>query len=76
MNYENQTCKKIAENLVMNGYNQRLDNFTLDAIYSALESQNVNFEDLAWFRKTIRRYMKQDAWFVGEVPHETLEQNP
>ena len=64
MNYENQTCKKIATNLIDSGYIQRLDNFTLDAIYSALESDGTYFEDAAWFRKTVRRYMKQDPNFI------------
>ena len=64
MNYENQTCKKIASDLIDSGYIQRLDNFTLDAIYSSLESNGTYFEDLLWFRKTIRRYMKQDPNFI------------
>ena len=64
MNYENQTCKKIASDLIDSGYIQRLDNFTLDAIYSALDSNGTYFEDLLWFRKTIRRYMKQDPNFI------------
>jgi len=64
MNYENQTCKEIATTLIDRGYIQRLDNFTLDAIYSALESNGTYFEDLSWFRKTVRRYMKQDPNFI------------
>ena len=64
MNYENQTCKKIASDLIDSGYIQRLDNFTLDAIYCGLDSNGTYFEDLSWFRKTVRRYMKQDPNFI------------
>ena len=47
MNYENKICKKIASDLIDSGYIQRLDNFTLDAIYSALDSNGTYFEDLS-----------------------------
>ena len=64
MNYENKICKEVAETLVSRGYVERMDNFTLDAMHHALEASGTYFEDVVWFRKTVRRYMKNDPCFI------------
>ena len=61
---ENSDYKKIAENLAMHGYRERLDNHEIDAIYLTLDALNVGvFEDLVEFRAKLRKAHRADPWY-------------
>ena len=60
---ENSDYKKIAKNLALNGYIQRLDNFEIDAIHVALDALMPVYDDVVEFRAKLRRAHRADPWY-------------
>ena len=60
---ENSDYKKIAKNLALNGYVERLDNFEIDAIHVALDALMPVYDDVVEFRAKLRRAHRADPWY-------------